>query len=374
MKIPKLVINLALTLTLFGLPFAVAINAQESKPKIQIAILLDSSNSMDGLIDQTRSQIWKVVNVLTDVTKNGKTPVLEVALYHYGNDGLIGSEGFVQRLSPFTTELDVISEKLFSIQTYGGLEYAGWVIQSAMRQLNWSDNPEDFRVIFIAGNEPFDQGEVPWREAIAKSVAKDTLVNTIYCGDAESEERSLWSQGATLAKGSSFNINQDRAVAWIPSPYDQEIIDWNNKLNATYIPYGEEGAIGQQRQLEADANAGEQLVVRGASKVSNYYRNSSWDLVDALEAEGGNLAAFEEEALPEPMRNMTLTEREKYIESVRNEREEIQGKIRDLYRQRDEYIAKKAPDSSPKDTLDYVMIQALREQLAAKGFNLTYRR
>jgi hypothetical protein len=84
MKMRKLLINLTLALTLVGLPFG--INAQEAKPKIQIAILLDSSNSMDGLIDQTKNQIWKVVNVLTDVTKNGETPTLEVALYHYGND------------------------------------------------------------------------------------------------------------------------------------------------------------------------------------------------------------------------------------------------------------------------------------------------
>src|SRR5262245_44595431 len=32
------------------------------KPKIQMAILLDTSNSMDGLIGQARSQLWKIVN------------------------------------------------------------------------------------------------------------------------------------------------------------------------------------------------------------------------------------------------------------------------------------------------------------------------
>ena len=29
---------------------------------IQIALLLDTSNSMDGLIDQAKSQLWSVVN------------------------------------------------------------------------------------------------------------------------------------------------------------------------------------------------------------------------------------------------------------------------------------------------------------------------
>jgi hypothetical protein len=30
--------------------------------RVQIALLLDTSNSMDGLIDQARSQLWRVVN------------------------------------------------------------------------------------------------------------------------------------------------------------------------------------------------------------------------------------------------------------------------------------------------------------------------
>ncbi|MEO7695078.1 MAG: hypothetical protein ABIS36_14065, partial [Chryseolinea sp.] len=32
---------------------------------ILIALLLDTSNSMDGLIDQAKSQLWKIVNELS---------------------------------------------------------------------------------------------------------------------------------------------------------------------------------------------------------------------------------------------------------------------------------------------------------------------
>jgi hypothetical protein len=82
---------------------------------------------------------------------------------------LPSSEGFNRLLSQFTPELDLISERLLAIKTNGGQEYTGWVIKSAMRELNWSSNPNDFRVIFIAGNEPFDQGEMPWQEADRQS-------------------------------------------------------------------------------------------------------------------------------------------------------------------------------------------------------------
>ena len=45
-----------------------------SAPKIQLAILLDTSGSMDGLIDQTRNQLWQVVNELSMAKRNGITP------------------------------------------------------------------------------------------------------------------------------------------------------------------------------------------------------------------------------------------------------------------------------------------------------------
>ena len=39
------------------------------KPLVQLAVLLDTSNSMDGLINQARSQVWKIVNELTPPKK-----------------------------------------------------------------------------------------------------------------------------------------------------------------------------------------------------------------------------------------------------------------------------------------------------------------
>ena len=61
MSLSRLLTPTVLSLAVVLMPW-VAI--AEEDPTIQIAILLDSSNSMDGLIDQTRSQLWNVVNAL----------------------------------------------------------------------------------------------------------------------------------------------------------------------------------------------------------------------------------------------------------------------------------------------------------------------
>ena len=366
-KLNRILFTTTLTLIIFCSP-----TAAFAKAKIQIAILLDSSNSMDGLIDQTRNQLWQIINFLTKVTKDGEVPELQVALYHYGNDNLPSEEGFVRLLTGFTPELDVVSEKLFSIKTNGGQEYAGWVIRSAMQQLNWSKDPADFRVIFIAGNEPFDQGPIVWTQSVNLAVKADTLVNTIYCGSAESQERQLWASGATVAKGSHFNINQNQVIVVIKSPFDDQISTLNTKLNQTYIPYGREGKVGQQRQAVEDSNAGGNLMMRSRSKVSEYYDNASWDLLDALENGRVTLESLSNDALPEVMRSMTLTEKRAYVAAKKAERESIKKTIRELSQKRNEYIEqqRKASTSKGENTLDSVIIQSLRQQLAAKGFKV----
>ena len=144
------------------------------------------------------------------------------------------------------------------------------------------------------------------------------------------------------------------------------------KLNQTYIPYGREGRIGQQRQAVEDSNAGRNTVIRSTSKASEYYNNASWDLLDALENGTVKLEAISDDNLPEIMRGMTLTQKRAYVAGKKTEREAIKKTIRDLYQKRTEYIEQQRQSStnSGENTLDPVMIQSLRKQLAAKGFKL----
>lgn len=345
-----------------------------NKPKIQVAILLDSSNSMDGLIEQARTQIWSVVNAISKVKKNGKAPVFEVSLYHYGNDTLPSSEGFNRMLNELTTDLDGVSESLFSIKTNGGQEYAGWVIDSALQQLKWSNNSSDFRVIFIAGNEPFDQGNHDWEKAVKQAVKEDIIVNTIYCGYSENSESNLWVTAANQGKGSYFNLNQNQQQVSIPTPYDADIAELNKQLNDTYIPYGVRGNELSTRQMQQDSNAfnsssGSAGINRAITKASSNYRNSSWDLVDALTDNTVDLNSLDKNTLPENLRSSSTNEIRMYVEKMKQKRAKIQAQIAELSQKRAEYIAKNTPKTAD-NTLDSLMIKTLYQQLAKKGFSI----
>ena len=187
-------------------PTTAAVSSPDEKnsPAIQVAILLDTSSSMDGLINQTRTELWSVINALGDATKYGKRPILQVALYEYGQSTISEAENQLRMVSAFTSDLDRISESLFALYTNGGNEYSGTVIHNATHDLLWTSSTEDLKVIFIAGNESFAQGNIPFQESIAKAKAEGIIVNTIHCGTRDQGINMGWQQGAQIGGEGSW--------------------------------------------------------------------------------------------------------------------------------------------------------------------------
>lgn len=118
-----------------GIPAFSQEGSASVQPVIQLAILLDTSNSMDGLIDQAKSQLWKIVAETGKARRNGMAPRIEVALYEYGNNSLSAMSGYVRQVVSFTRDLDILSEKLFELETNGGSEHCGQAIRKANDQL-----------------------------------------------------------------------------------------------------------------------------------------------------------------------------------------------------------------------------------------------
>ncbi|MHC4839572.1 MAG: vWA domain-containing protein [Planctomycetota bacterium] len=345
----------------------------ERKPKVQLAILLDTSGSMQGLIDQARGQLWKIVNEFAFMKQDGEMPDVEVALYEYGNDGIAKGENWVRQIVGLSTDLDKISQELFALSTNGGEEYCGAVIRSAVGSLKWSTHKDDYRAIFIAGNEPFTQGGVAWDEQCKEAIKAGIVVNTIHCGSYEEGVNSKWQAGALLADGSYMAIDHNSAVVHIDSPHDKEIIKLGESLNATYVPYGKAGKEGSSNQTAQDDNSnkagGGSNVNRALQKKNHTYRNDRWDLVDAVDNEKVKLEDVKKEDLPEALKKMTTEELKKHLDEKRKERVEIKKKLAELEIKRNEYVAeKRAEMADGEETLDDAMIKAINEQAGKRNF------
>jgi hypothetical protein len=338
---------------------------------IMLALLLDTSNSMDGLIDQAKSQLWKIVNELAAAKcGDGSRPNIKIALYEYGNDNLAASEGYIRQVNGLTDDLDLISEKLFALSTNGGAEFCGYVIKTSLSQLAWSASKADLKLIFIAGNEPFTQGGVPFREACALAKEKGVVVNTIFCGNYNEGLRTDWKSGADITGGTYMSIEQDRKTVYVPTPYDDKIDAMNDRLNSTYVYYGASGAYKKENQLYQDKNAEsyskENKVERAVSKSSHAYKNSSWDLVDASKDNEKVLSELKAEDLPKEMKGMTVEQRKAYVKQKSEERKSIQLEIQSLNKKRQEYIATHTSKETKDAMLDAAMIDAIKKQAKAK--------
>lgn len=370
--------SIVLKVTLIVLAFTSFIGFANHQPKtenqtIKVALLLDTSNSMDGLINQAKAQLWEIVNELSFAKYGIKKPNLEIALYEYGNANLPSQEGFIRQVLQFSKDLDEISEKLFSLTTNGGNEFCGQVIETSLKELSWGKNKQDLRLLFIAGNEPFTQGKINYKEAIANAKEKDVIVNTIFCGNYTNGISGMWKDGADLGGGDYMTINQDKKVVHIVTPYDAEIIILNKQLNSTYIYFGAVGYSKFSNQKAQDDNALQMeeavAVKRAVSKSSRLYNNANWDMVDA-DLEGKiDYDNLKKEKLPKALQNKSKSEIKKYVQTKKKERAEIQKKIQELDAKRRSFIANKQKNAAQKDVLNNVMIQAIKRQAKLKNYS-----
>lgn len=350
----------------------VAVDAQDT---VQIALILDTSSSMDGLINQARSQLWTMVDQMGRMTRevNGKTRgvKIELALYEYGNATIPSLQGHIRQILPLTADLDTVSEKLHALTTNGGEEYAGQAIQVAANWLQWSTDPNALKFVFLAGNESFDQGPVSAASAMAQATGKGIHVQLIHAGG---KDRS-WEAAAALAKSDLMMIDQNHVVQHIASPQDAEILQLGNELNNTYMAYGDDGDAAATRQAKADASSAKLspkvALERAQLKSKNSYNNARWDVVDAVAKDKGFLASANDGQLPPALRGKSLAEKQQIVEGNAVKRAEIKAKIGKLEADRKAFVdAERAKRAAEPESLETGLMKSARKAAGKKGYKL----
>lgn len=341
---------------------------------VQIALILDTSGSMNGLINQARSHLWKMVDDLGKMTRvvDGKTRGvrIELALFEYGNQALPASSGFIRQVLPFTGDLDQVSEQLHALFTNGGDEYAGQAIQTAVTSLAWSSDPAALRFIFLAGNESFLQGPIAAAVAMEQAAARDIAVQLIHCGGRE----ETWSAAAALAKSDLVTIDQNQVAQHVPSPQDDAILRLGSELNGTYLAYGADGQASIARQASADASSArlspKVALERSQLKAKKGYRNDRWDVVDAVDKDARWLENAKDDALPAELRGKSLAEKQQIVAAKAASRTAIKAKIARLEAERAAFLAaeRARKGTAEANSLETELLKTSRKAAARKGY------
>jgi hypothetical protein len=374
-------LSLLLGAALLALLVAPALPAAEdtarkpaAKP-IDVVICLDVSNSMDGLIDSAKAKLWDIVN---DLARAKPTPNLRVGLYSYGNDRYDPKVGWIRKEVDLTTDLDMVSKKLFGLTTLGGTEYVTRVCRDAIVQQKWSEDKDALKLIFVCGNEPASQDPVvKLAEAAEKAKSKGIVINPIYAGPASDSDARDWIEFAKLCGGQFINIDQQRGAVAVATPQDKELIALSEKLNKTYVAYGAVAKEKAENQAAQDANAlrlgAGAAAGRGVSKAGGLYRNSDWDLVDKLKEDPKfDIRKVPADQLCDELKKMKPEEREEYVKKKLAERESIQKKINDVNVKRQAYLAdyQKKHASKADKAFDEALRGAIRDQAKEKGIEI----
>ncbi len=343
---------------------------------VQIALLLDTSSSMDGLIEQARVQLWEIVGEMQTDDKD-KARTVTVALYQYGNSRLDQSMGFIEKLSDLTPELDAVSVRLYSLHTGGGKEYAPQAILRAVEELAWSDEDSVEKVIVIAGNEGFSQGPVSEDDAMKAAEAKGIRVIPIFCanGGTSTSAISSWRRAASLAHMDLETIDPDKVVAKVDTPYDKEIVLKYQQLEETKVIFGSDHLRDNAYTNQVEATnyaAAAPMAVQAERAIVQSRQVSQGDVVGQRKGAKGVLQSYggSSSSLPPEYRGKSKNEIAQDIEKKQIKRAELEQEIQELNAKRQSHL-KEIPTyrGSSKDSLGgSVRSQLQKNQGAVKSY------
>ena len=359
-------------LCLLLLCLALPVAAQAAPRQVEVAFVLDTTGSMSGLIDGAKKKIWSIANTIVD-----QYPGAEIRF------GLVGyhdlGDEYVTKHFPLTTDVQGIYAQLLLFKAQGGgdtPESVNEALDVAVAKLGWSDSRQvkADRVIFLVGDAPphmdYDQDR-KYPDVIAEAVQKGIIVNAVQCGDMGST-REIWRKMAKLGNGDYLAIPQDGGpVRVIVTPYDEQIIIIQRKLNVTIIPYG---STLRQSEVKEKARMYEAAPAPAAADMSSYVSKSKGgggvvtgggDLVEDAKEGRVKLDALPQQELPEEMRKMSPAEQSAYVKEKAAEREKLSAELAELVKKRDGYVReeeKKAP-KGPDDSFDSGVKETLKKQM-----------
>ena len=353
--------------------FAKTALTSQSKPRIEVCFVLDTTGSMGGLIEGAKQKIWSIANEMISAQP---TPELKLGLIGYRDRG---DEYLVKSFS-LTDDIDAIYGHLRDFQAAGGgdtPESVNEALAEAIHKMPWSSDKKVLKIIFLVGDAPphMDYPNGPKYPDLCREAAKkDLIINTIQCGEM-SETKPIWQEIAKLSEGSYVGISQSGNVALISTPMDKELSRLNERIGATLIAYGDSK---QQAEVHAKyAMAASAPVAAMADRLTYNSKTGramqgSGELVDALNENKLKVEEIDQKQLPAELQKLDRSELQKRIAKARDERAGLQKQIVELSKKREAYIQsenKRLAAEGKGDAFDQKVTQTLHAQAAKKGIS-----
>ena len=353
--------------------FATNAPTSQSKPRIEVCFVLDTTGSMGGLIEGAKQKIWSIANEMISARP---TPELKLGLIGYRDRG----DDYVVKSFSLTDDIDAIYGHLREFQAGGGgdaPESVNEALAEAIHKMPWSSDSKVLKIIFLVGDAPphMDYPNGPKYPDLCREAAKkDLIINTIQCGEM-AETKPIWQEIAKLSEGSYVGISQSGNVAVISTPMDKELSRLNERIGTTLIPYGDSKL---QAEVHAKyAMAASAPVAAMADRLSYNSKTGKavqgrGELVDALNDKTLKLDEIDQKQLPTELQKLDRSELQKRIAKTRDERADLQKQIVEVSKKREAFIQsenKRLAAEGKGDAFDQKVTETLHAQAAKKGIS-----
>lgn len=336
--------------------------------RIEVAFVLDTTGSMTDLIDGAKRKIWSIANTIVDVNPDADIRMALIGYRDVGDEYVIKSYGM-------SDDIQGLYGNLIRFVADGGgdtPESVNEALHAAVNDLQWSDDDNVRRIIFLVGDAPphmdYDNGP-KYQRTIKQARKADIIVNTVQAG-ADPETTEYWREMAQLGEGRYFAIPQDGGQVQVyNSPYDDKIIELQQRIDKTVLPYG-----SRQEQDELRAKMDTRAAAPAAVQVDNskfYAKRSAkelvtggGDLLDDVRNKVRNVEDIKDDELPAELKGKSAAEIKQVVADRTAEREKLEADMAGLVRQRDDYVAaemKKQP-ADASDSFDKQVSSAIAAQ------------
>ena len=346
---------------------------ENKKPRIEVCFVLDTTSSMTGLIEGAKQKIWSIANEMISAKP---TPELKLGLIGYRDRG----DEYVVKTFNLTDDIDAIYGHLRDFKAEGGgdtPESVNEALDEAIHKVAWSNDRKVLKIVFLVGDAPphMDYPNSPkYSDLCREAVKKDLIINTVQCGNIP-DTQPIWQEIAKLAEGTYAAIAQSGNMAVVSTPMDKELSRLNERISATIIPYGDaklQAEVRAKGELAAAAPAAAMADRLSFNSKTGKGVQGRGDLVDALNGNELKIDSIDAKQLPEHLQKLEKDELQKRVEKARADRADLQKKVMELSKEREEYIAaenKRLASEGKGDAFDAKVAETLRAQAAKKGID-----
>ena len=362
---------------LFLCGYAPAFAQQKTGQPVDIVICMDLSSSSNGLIDHLRNHIWDYWYTLSNCNPepNYRIGIVAYARFSYGKPN-----GYSKVLYDLGTDFEKISSVLYKIPSRieKGDQYVGEALNTCLKKISWSKDPDAIKMIFLVGNGDVTTGTVDIDAIVDKIVSNKIIVNSVYC-TVPGEKKAVkgWERIALKGRGKMTTMSIKNKYFDRLNGFDMaRFRALNKKFNATYLYYGLEGRPRLRRLVEEDNHAyvtnTEGFRFRILYKISDDYqkKNQSWDMVDLYSKNPVDFMKVDPKTMVDTCRRMNNNQLKAFIIYKKYERKKIAAMMAEMI------INKELKDKEEGHivnkmmaTLDIVTLQIIRDLLKEKSCN-----